>query len=122
MTAIDQFRGAMMAAQSMNFRDVLKRDPCVYCCAWPYNGVGHGEMTMEHIKPVVERGVNNWRNLAGAHASCNRHRGRTPLVAYLLFRHQLGQLQGPRHKKARERLKRTFNSLRNPETKEGSAE
>ena len=112
--AVDMMRRRMSGAESLPYRPVLRADPCVYCCAWFHPGFGHGVMTLEHIQPRADRGGDSWRNLAVAHESCNRHRGRSPLLVYLLYRQRLIALQGPKHRKARDRVKKEMGAMRHP--------
>lgn len=117
-TAIERFRRVMRTAEKMPYRDVLKRDPCVYCSMLPMHlrfGAEGDLMTLEHIKPRVFGGVDSWRNLAPAHQRCNSHRGHAPLLVYLLYRQRYAQVFG--NKKRRSRLRREFGPLRFPPTR-----
>jgi hypothetical protein len=77
------------------YRTTLRRDPCIYCCAWPLPAMGNAPMTLEHIQPKSHGGENGWPNLASAHQTCNAHRGRAPLLAYLLYRRMMRQSRMP---------------------------
>jgi 5-methylcytosine-specific restriction endonuclease McrA len=111
VSAIELFRRRMKYAESFPYRDVLRRDPCVYCTAWPVPWLQSKQMTIEHIEPRSEGGKDNWRNLAGAHEGCNHHRGSRRLLPYLLYRQRLSLLVGTKNKKLRTRLKREMSSV-----------
>jgi hypothetical protein len=78
--------------------EVLKREPCVYCCRlaaevpggegrkWRVGGAT--KMTIEHVVPRglgIERPP-GWMNRAPACWNCNHERGSMPLLAYLVYR------------------------------------
>lgn len=65
-------------AESIEYADIIVRDPCVYC--------GDAGGTIEHIVPVGEGGGNEVENLAGACGGCNSAKRERPLLAFLLAR------------------------------------
>ena len=71
------------------WRDVLRREPCVYCGRSPADLATDARaprMTIEHIVPRSRaRDVRD--NLAPACATCNVTRGDTPLLWFLVHAH-----------------------------------
>ena len=60
--------------------NIIKFDPCAYCggCA--------SDWTLDHITPRVVGGSSKWDNITISCAMCNRRKGSTPLLHFLLER------------------------------------
>ena len=58
------------------WREVLLRDPCVYC--------GGRTAELDHIMPRSRRGPDHWTNRAPACTRCNRAKGAQTLLHFLL--------------------------------------
>lgn len=54
----------------------LLADPCAYC--------GAPSTQQDHIDPIALGGSNDWSNLSGACAPCNRSKGISSLLEFLL--------------------------------------
>lgn len=73
-------RGGLLGEYDFAYRLMLRRDPCVWCGRPPFRGA-----TIEHIQPRSKGGSDNWYNLAGACVWCNRSRGTTSALMWLLL-------------------------------------
>ena len=63
-------------------RQYYAQDPCVYC------GATHQRKTVEHVVPVSSGGHLGHENQVIACRTCNRRRGRTPLLVWLVAMHK----------------------------------
>lgn len=59
------------------YRDVLRRDPCVWCGRLSARG------TIEHVIPVAKGGRNHAGNVVGACVECNTRRGCRTILEFL---------------------------------------
>jgi 5-methylcytosine-specific restriction endonuclease McrA len=84
--------------------DIVRRDPCPYCCVTPRADFGRHRMTLEHVQPRGQGGSSGWANLVGAHQGCNYQRSDRGLLQFLLFR----QRSAGANKATRKRLRREF--------------
>lgn len=101
-SATEHLRRVLGAAETwVPYRDVIRNDPCVYCCVWPMEEREREKKTLEHITPRFSGGKDGWRNLAVAHATCNLHRGHAPLLRFFLYRQAEVGLRGRHNKGAR---------------------
>ncbi len=71
-------RGAPYTAEALDYIEILKGDPCVYC-GKPYE-------TTEHIIAVKRGGTGEWDNLSSACTSCNSSKGKKHLLQFMLDR------------------------------------
>lgn len=74
-----RYRGRLLKAVPVHWREVVKRDPCVYC--------GRPATTIDHITPKARGGENGWRNEAGACEPCNAAKASLGLLLFLRARH-----------------------------------
>lgn len=95
MSAIDRMRRAVRSAYSRwPWRQIVVKDPCVYCVLWPRVDRQTERMTLEHILPRSADGADSWRNLGGAHRTCNHERGSMPLLPFLIYRRAIQEMGG----------------------------
>lgn len=62
----------------MKPKNYWHHDPCVWC------GFKRKRMSREHIEPLALGGAFGSENQAMACRNCNRHRGHTPMLLWLL--------------------------------------
>jgi hypothetical protein len=74
---------------------VLLADPCAYC--------GEPSEHVDHIEPGAHGGVDDWTNLTGACARCNRVKGDRWLITFLLARFTGKAAFGTRERAVRRR-------------------
>lgn len=70
---------------ALSFKRITRHDPCVYCYVYPAK---KRSSTLEHIVPRSRGGLTHWENLAGACGRCNRAKGDTSLLQFLVRRMQ----------------------------------
>jgi 5-methylcytosine-specific restriction endonuclease McrA len=61
-----------------SYREVLLRDPCVYC--------GGQSTGLDHVHPRSQNGADGWENRAPACGLCDGDKSATPLLRYLVER------------------------------------
>lgn len=71
-------RGAPYTPEALEYIEILKGDPCVYC--------GKHYETTEHIVAVSKGGTGDWDNLASACGSCNSSKWKKDLLDFMLYR------------------------------------
>ena len=69
---------AAMQLGSVDWRDTMRKGPCVYC------GLPAKNNTLDHIQPKSKGGPDGWENMAPACAQCNRRKHVKPLLQFLL--------------------------------------
>lgn len=88
-----RYRGRLLKAVPVHWREVVKRDPCVYC--------GRPATTIDHITPKAHGGENGWRNEAGACEPCNAAKASLGLLLFLRARHHAALAAEQATRKAR---------------------
>ena len=111
--SVGLLRVGLRATWWVRWRDIVKRDPCAYCCLYPNWQREKARMSVEHVVPQsVPNRPRGWENIAGAHASCNHDRGDMSLLWFLVFKSHIGALGGRSNYAARRELRRLFKVRR----------
>lgn len=70
--------GATTCASTVDYIDMILRDPCVFC--------GAASGSVDHIVPVAKNGTSECNNLAPACLSCNASKRDKSLLEFMLWR------------------------------------
>jgi 5-methylcytosine-specific restriction endonuclease McrA len=65
--------------QTRIWRCEHKFDPCYYCGEYK-----EGEMSDDHIIPIIDGGTDHWYNLERACHPCNQAKGEKSLVEFII--------------------------------------